>query len=138
MLKSSGWNWGAICAAVVLISVCGCQTTYYAIWEKLGKEKRHLLKTQVEQARVDQQEASDEFKDALTRLKEITGFDGGELETFYENLKADYEACQERARIVENRIERVDRTASDLFAEWEETAGKEHRTGEAAKDQRVG
>jgi len=21
----------------------GCQTTYYAVWEKLGKEKRHLL-----------------------------------------------------------------------------------------------
>ena len=109
----------------VLLAVSwGCQKTYYAVWEKMGQEKRHLLKTQVAQARTDQEEASEEFKDALTRLKEIYGFTGGDLEAFYDNLKDDYETCRERARIVENRIERVDRTANDLFLEWEDEIGQ--------------
>ena len=45
-----------------LIAICtlsfvlvGCQTTYYAVWEKLGKEKRHLLRDQVEKSRDDQE-----------------------------------------------------------------------------------
>ena len=63
----------------------GCQTTYYAVWEKLGKEKRHLLKDHVEKARTEQEKASEEFKDALTRVKEIYGLDGGDLEEFYHN-----------------------------------------------------
>lgn len=29
---------------VALLFTAGCQTTYYAVWEKMGKEKRHLLK----------------------------------------------------------------------------------------------
>ena len=32
----------------------GCQTAYYSVWEKLGKEKRHLLKDEVEKARDEQ------------------------------------------------------------------------------------
>ena len=59
-----------------LLMWIGCQSTYYAVWESLGKEKRHLLRDEVEQAREDQAEASEEFKDALTRIKELTGFEG--------------------------------------------------------------
>ena len=40
-------------AAVVLLM--SCQSTYYAVWEKMGKEKRHLLRDQVEKSRDDQQ-----------------------------------------------------------------------------------
>ena len=113
-------KWGILFFLAAVLSVSwGCQKTYYAAWEKMGKEKRHLLKTQVAQARTDQEKASEEFKDALTRLKEIYGFQGGDLEVFYEKLKGDYDACTKRAQIVENRIERVDRTANDLFEEWE-------------------
>jgi predicted nucleic acid-binding Zn-ribbon protein len=124
---------GVLASATLLALAAGCQSGYYAVWEKLGKEKRHLLKDQVEQARDDQEKASEEFKDALTRLKELYGFEGGELEVFYEKLKDDYEACRERARVVENRIERVDRTASDLFAEWEEEIGRINRADLKAK-----
>ena len=76
----------------VFLFFAGCQTTYYAVWEKLGKEKRHLLKDQVEKARSEQQDASEQFKDALTRIKELYGFKGGDLEEFYNKLKSDYEA----------------------------------------------
>jgi hypothetical protein len=98
----------------------GCQTTYYAVWEKLGKEKRHLLKDHVEKARTEQEKASEEFKDALTRVKEIYGFDGGDLEEFYHKLQSDYESCETRSGAVSQRIDMVEQIAADLFREWEQ------------------
>lgn len=103
----------------IMICIAGCQTAYYAAWEKLGKEKRHLLKDQVEEVRSDQEQASEQFKDVLTRIKEMYGFDGGDLEDFYQELKADYEDSQERAEDVSDRIDRVEEIAEDLFKEWE-------------------
>ena len=105
---------------LVFLFCAGCQTTYYAVWEKLGKEKRHLLKDQVEKARSEQQGASEQFKDALTRIKELYGFKGGELEEFYNKLKSDYEESERRAEAVRSRIEKVEQVAKDLFKEWEE------------------
>ena len=104
----------------LMLFLAGCQTAYYAAWETLGKEKRHLFKDNVEKARIEQEKASEEFKDALTRVKEIYGFQGGDLEEFYERLRDDYEACEKRAESVGKRIETVERIASDLFQEWEE------------------
>jgi len=106
---------GTFIAIVVLI---GCQTAYYAMWEKMGKEKRHLLRDQIENSREDQEKASAAFKDALTRLKEIYGLDGGDLEKMYNRLSDEYENCQERAEIIDDRIDKIQRIASDLFAEW--------------------
>jgi len=97
----------------------GCQTAYYAVWEKLGKEKRHLLKDQVEEAQSDQQEATEQFQDVLTRIKDMYGFEGGDLEAFYNRLKADYEESEQRANDVRHRIEKVEELAADLFDEWE-------------------
>jgi hypothetical protein len=106
---------GTFIATVLFI---GCQTTYYAMWEKMGKEKRHLLREQVEDSRNDQKKASEAFKDALTRLKDIYGLDGGDLEKMYSRLSDDYDNCQERAEIIDDRIDKIQRIASDLFAEW--------------------
>ncbi|MFP4351163.1 MAG: DUF2959 family protein [Desulfococcaceae bacterium] len=103
----------------VLFPMIGCQSAYYAAWEKLGKEKRHLLKDQVEEVRSEQQEASEEFKDVLSRIKELYGFEGGDLEEFYEDLKSDYEDSLERSEKVSDRIEKVEEIAEDLFKEWE-------------------
>ncbi len=108
--------------AVFFIS--GCRSTYYAMWESLGKEKRHLLRDEVEQAREDQAEASEDFKDALTRVKELTDFQGGELENVYLQLKDDYDDCEQRAAIIDERIANVEQIAADLFAEWETEIGQ--------------
>lgn len=107
---------------VVFLSVfffTGCQTAYYAVWEKLGKEKRHLLKDEVEKAATEQEKASEQFKDVLSRIKEMYGFSGGELEAFYDRLKDDYEACEDRAESVRSRIAQVEEIGGDLFMEWE-------------------
>ncbi len=109
-----------LAAIVILIFlVTGCQTTYYAVWEKLGKEKRHLLKDNVEKVKKDQEEASEQFESVVAKIKALYGFDGGELEDVYEKLKDEYQECEERAETVRDRIDNVEEIASDLFKEWE-------------------
>jgi chromosome segregation ATPase len=111
-------------SGLVLVFSGGCRSTYDAMWESLGKEKRHLLRDEVEQAREDQAEASEDFKDALTRVKELTDFQGGELENVYRQLKDDYDDCEQRAAIIDERIANVEQIAADLFAEWETEIGQ--------------
>ena len=111
------WRW--ILPFIIIAALSGCRSTYYAMWESVGKEKRHLLQDEVEAAREDQAQASEEFKDALTRVKELTGFQGGELEDAYRRLKGDLEDCQQRAAVIDDRIGNVEQIAADLFAEWE-------------------
>jgi len=96
----------------------GCRSVYYSTWEKLGKYKRDLLKENVQEARDDQKKATEQFKDALTRLKEMYGFEGGNLEKTYSKLKSDFDRCQERAAAVKGRIQKVEQISSDLFKEW--------------------
>jgi hypothetical protein len=84
----------------------------------MGKEKRHLLRDQVEKSQKDQQRASEEFSNALARLKQMYGLDGGDLEKMYDRLSDDYENCENRAAMIDERIEKVNRIANDLFDEW--------------------
>ncbi len=110
-----------IWSILLLASFCllGCRNTYYAAWEKFGVHKRDLLKRKVEAARDDQKAAGEQFKDALTRLKELYGFQGGDLEKTYSSLQSDYERCVARADAVHKRVKDVETVAEDLFAEWE-------------------
>lgn len=103
---------------VSLFMMAGCQTTYYAVWEKLGKEKRHLLKDNVEKVKKEQEAASEQFETVVARIKALYGFDGGELEDVYEKLSDEYKSCEERAEAVRDRIDNVEEIASDLFKEW--------------------
>jgi hypothetical protein len=89
----------------------------------MGKEKRHLLKDNVEKAREEQAEASEQFATVVERIKAMYGFDGGELEVVYEKLSDDYEACEARADAVRERIDKVEQIADDLFDEWETEIG---------------
>ena len=106
--------------AVLLVTLfAGCQSAYYGMMEKFGVEKRDLLKKAVSLARDEQKEAGEEFKDALTRLQQIYGGTGMDLEKTYSKLKADLGRCEAQAADVKGRIKEMDRVAADLFAEWE-------------------
>jgi len=105
--------------ASVIFLLAGCQKAYYAVWETMGKEKRHLLRDNVEKAGEEQEEAAQQFEDVLSRIKAVYGLDGGELEAYYTTLKGDFDHCQARADIVRDRIDTVEEIADDLFAEWE-------------------
>jgi F0F1-type ATP synthase membrane subunit b/b' len=102
-----------------LALLSSCSSLYYSTYEQFGVYKRDLLKKRVTEARDGQQEAQQQFKDALTRLKEITKFDGGELERAYTKLKSEYDDCSASAESVRKRIRDVESVADDLFAEWE-------------------
>jgi len=104
---------------LLLFLLCGCKGVYYSTWEKFGVYKRDLLKKKVEAARDDQKAAGEQFKDALTRLKEMYGFQGGDLEKTYNSLNNDYEKCVDRANTVHKRIKEMESVAEDLFAEWD-------------------
>lgn len=113
---------GIALGALVLFAALGtgCQTVYNTTLENVfGLEKRELLKKAVNALQSDQQEAQAEFKDAMTRLKELYAFQGGDLEAIYDKLKASYDDCNAQARDVHKRIENMETTAQSMFAEWE-------------------
>ncbi len=118
-MKKNYFTIPAVFAAVLILSVAGCSSVYYAAYEKVGVYKRDLLKKSVVAARDDQKQAQEQFKDALTRLKEITKFDGGEAEKAYKSLKSEYDDCVKRADAVHKRVREVETVSTDMFAEWE-------------------
>lgn len=91
----------------------------YSTYEQFGVYKRDLLKKRVVAARDDQQEAGEQFKDALTRLKELYGYEGGDLEKVYDSLKKDFDRSEAKAETVRKRVKDVETVANDLFKEWE-------------------
>ncbi|SHG22090.1 Protein of unknown function [Marisediminitalea aggregata] len=101
------------------VSLSGCQSAYYAAWEKVGVEKREILVDRVEDARDSQQEAEEQFTSALEEFSALLQFDGGELEEAYEALSDKYEASKKAADDVTNRIDKIESVAEALFDEWE-------------------
>jgi hypothetical protein len=104
---------------LLALAATGCRSSYYSMMETFGKHKRDLLRDALEDASRENEKATEQFKDALTQLKELTGFDGGELEQSYNAFKREYDGCLDRSKAVQDRIQKVDRVAQDLFAEWE-------------------
>src|SRR3954451_17689991 len=88
-----------------IIALSGCRAAMYSAYEKVGVYKRDLLKKRVVAARDEQKGAQQEFKDALTRLKEITNFEGGELEKRFRRLQSDYDDAASRVAAVHKRVQ---------------------------------
>ena len=96
----------------------GCQTAYYSFWEKLGREKRDLLESNVRSAESQQREIQKQFKDTLSRVRAEFKVNGGDLESAYDSLSDDYESASKKADSLRGRIKNVKTIADDLFAEW--------------------
>src|SRR5256885_670292 len=105
--------------ALTLTGATACRNVVYSAYENFGVYKRDLLKKRVIAARDEEKNAQQEFKDALTRLKELVPFDGGEVEKRYRGLQSDYDDAAGRVATVHKRIQEVETVASDLFTEWE-------------------
>lgn len=93
--------------------------TKYSALEMFGLQKRDLLKKEVENARDEQKEATEEFKDALEKLKTLYKVEKGPFDDAYENLSASYEDAKKQAAEVSSSIKKVETVAGDLFLEWE-------------------
>ncbi|GEA12835.1 DUF2959 domain-containing protein [Alteromonas sp. KUL49] len=109
--------------AVLSISLTGCQSAYqsayYAVWEKVGVEKRDILVDRVEDAKSSQEEAQEQFSSALEAYSAVVAFDGGELEDIYDTLSSQYYDSQAAADEVTQRINNIESVADALFEEWE-------------------
>src|ERR1043165_7352126 len=122
MRKMGGLGLGLL--AMMLLMGTGCQTTYYKTMEMFGKEKRDILKSRVQEARDEQQKTAEQFKDALTRLRELYGSQGTDLEKMYDRLKSEYDSAETRASAVKTRIDKMETVARDLFKEWDQEIGQ--------------
>ncbi len=109
-----------VLALATLLFLTGCQNAYYAALEKAGIHKRDLLVERVEDARDAQQQAKQQFQNALERYRSVVRMNGGELEKRYEALDAEYRASEASAREVRGRIAAVEEVADALFDEWKD------------------
>lgn len=113
-------------AALLCALLASCSSVYYSAWEQLGKEKRDLLRDNVEAVRSDQKEVAEDFRSALDRLRDAYGTGGGALEQAYDAAKRDYTRSEAKAATLRKRILKVETIAADLFNEWEREAATMH------------
>jgi SMC interacting uncharacterized protein involved in chromosome segregation len=92
---------------------------YLGALEKIGLEKRDMLVKRVKNAKEAQQEAQEQFRDALEEFQSVVAHDGGDLERRYEKLRSEYEASAEKAEEVRDRISGIRKVSDKLFREWE-------------------
>ncbi len=110
--------------SVSAVSLSGCQSAYYAAWEKVGVEKRDILVDRVENAKDSQEDAQEQFSSALEEFSALINFDGGELEEIYNRLNDEFEDSKAAAQNVNARIDKVESVAEALFDEWEDELEK--------------
>jgi hypothetical protein len=110
----------AILVIPLVLLIAACQSAYYEAAEQVGYHKRDILVDRVESSRDAQQDAEEQFQDALEQLSELTDFDGGDLEDIYEEVADEYESSLEAAEEVTEQINAVEHVAKSLFAEWED------------------
>jgi ElaB/YqjD/DUF883 family membrane-anchored ribosome-binding protein len=109
-----------IAAALTEVSCASkVRDVMYSAYEKVGIQKRDLLKKRITTARNDQKEAGATFTDALDKLRAVYKVDGGELEKRYDKLKSSYDKATSDAKAVHDSIGKVETVAGDLFKEWE-------------------
>lgn len=108
----------------LLTVLVSCQSAYYAAWEKVGVEKRDILVDRVEDAKDSQEDAQKQFSSALDEFSQLINFNGGELQDVYSKLKDQFEASEESASSVSNRIDKVESVAEALFDEWQDELEK--------------
>jgi gas vesicle protein len=104
----------------VLWLIFGCESTYYKTMETMGYHKRDIMVDRVQDARDAQEEAKEQFESALEKFSSVLGFQGGDLQQKYDQLKDEYEESAAKANAVRKRIAAVEDVAEDLFAEWQE------------------
>ena len=108
----------------LLILLAGCQSAYYAAWEKVGVEKRDILVDRVKDAKESQEDAQQQFSSALDEFSQLINFNGGKLQDVYSQLKDQFEASENSAASVTVRIDKVESVAEALFDEWQEELEK--------------
>ncbi len=104
--------------AILATVLSACDTVTYSALEVFGIHKRDVLTGNVRDARESQEEAREEFKDALERFGSIVDIEETGLKQAYDRLNAEYQDVNKAAADVSRRIDDVESVADDLFDEW--------------------
>lgn len=104
----------------LVLLLAGCSSAYYGAMEKIGVAKREILADRVEKTRAAQQEAKEQFADALQRFLAVTKADGGDLQKKYDAMNSEFARSETRAKDVRDRIAAVEDVAEALFREWKQ------------------
>jgi hypothetical protein len=107
-------------SCILALIVSGCSSAYYGAMEKIGIPKRDLLVKRVGAAREAQQEAKDQFANALEKFLSVTHVETGELKVKYDQLNSELTRSQDRAKDVRDRIASVSDVSEALFSEWKQ------------------
>lgn len=81
-------------------------------------EPRDVLVKRVEAASDAQNDTAEEFKSALEKFKDVTNFDGGDLEAMFNKLNKAYERSEKAAATVSQRVDNVVSATNQLLEEW--------------------
>jgi hypothetical protein len=103
-----------------LLLLTSCSSAYYSAMEKVGVHKREIMVDRVVQAKQSQQDAQQQFTSALEQLSALIEFDGGDLETHYQNTQDQYDDSKKAADKVSTHIRAIEDVASALFDEWQD------------------
>jgi hypothetical protein len=102
-----------------------CDRLYYGAWEKVGVEKRDIMVKRVESTRDAEKEAQEQFKSALDHFRAVVQIEGAaDLQKKYDDLQAQYDKSEERAKAVSKRIDDVQNVSDALFKEWNDELGQ--------------
>jgi ElaB/YqjD/DUF883 family membrane-anchored ribosome-binding protein len=113
-----------LACVLALPLLSGCQSAYYSAMEKVGIHKRDILVDRVEDTRAAQDDAQEEFVSALDQFRKVVNFDGGELESVYNDMQSAYDDSEAAAKSVSDNIRKVEDVAEALFDEWQEELGQ--------------
>lgn len=105
-----------------LMSLTSCSTLYYNTWELLGKEKRDVLKMNMEDVDDQQKDVEEKVSDTLALIRKNYNFKEGKLEATYDRMKEDYEDAKSLADDYSEQVQKTIDIADDLFDEWEDEA----------------
>ena len=108
----------------LLLLLSGCSSAYYGAMEKFGIAKREILADRVDATRKAQQEAKEQFADALQRFLAVTKVDGGDLQRKYEEMNTQFQRSESQAKEVREKIAAVEDVATALFREWKQELTK--------------
>lgn len=114
----------ALCTILTALLFAGCSSAYYGAMEKIGIPKRELVVKRVGEAREAQQEAKEQFTDALQKFLAVTRVEGGELQKKYDQLASELKQSKERANEVRERVAGVKDVSEALFSEWKRELGQ--------------
>lgn len=122
-MKKIRFNLPLMSLLVAVLMLGGCSRAYYSTLESVGIHKRDILVDRIGEARDAQEQAKDQFKDALEEFSSVINVDGGDLQESYDRINEEYKDSKKSADNVSSRIDAVASVSKALFKEWEKELG---------------